>query len=147
MAAYLRALALALVVAALALPLTPTYAAPVVVEASQTVSAITNICTGESIVFSGTLRTVTIVEDGLGEGRIILSGMKGTEADGTNYVLPYSQGSSIKISPGIVQTFQVNYLIIGLGGAPDTHLHELFHMTFDANGRLTTLNHDLTVTC
>jgi hypothetical protein len=123
------------------------FAAPATVESSQVFSQLTNICTGESITVSGTLRTVTIIDGSFGEGRITFSGMKGIGADGTKYVIPYAQGSTIEFEPGLVQTIEVNYLIIGIGQAADTHVHELLHLTFDANGRLVSLNHDLTVTC
>jgi hypothetical protein len=93
------------------------------------------------------LRTITRLKDGFGEGQILYTAMKGEGADGTIYVFTYSQGSTIQVSPGLVQTFEVNYALIGRGSAPDLHLHELFHVTFDPNGQMTILNHDLSVTC
>ena len=124
-----------------------TLAGRAVVESNQVVSVVTNICTGDGITVSGTVRTVTRTEAGFIEGQITFSGMTGVGADGTSYVLPYSQGSTIHIQPGLVQTIEVNYRLIGRGQAPDSHLHEIYHATFSATGALVSLTHEIHVTC
>ena len=76
-----------------------TVAAPAVVDSSDVVVIATNICSGEAITMTGSVHTVTRVDGAFIDGQLSYSGMRGVGADGTAYVFPFAQGSSIHRHP------------------------------------------------
>jgi len=129
--------------AILALGALPLARAEVVYNVSMPLDGvISNPCTGEDFVMSGSGRLImreTITANGSHYGMHFNSeGMRGVGlTSGRMYRVMDSWNESGYIGKGQVITSGETFQIIGRGGMADFVVHTLFHLTMDANGDMT----------
>jgi hypothetical protein len=111
-------------------------------------------CAGETITFNGSLHvllTFTINDHRIaGTSHFQPVRLLGTDSAGRTYhaVGITSDQFSASLQNGQFElTFRNNFFIIGTKGAPSYKVHEVFHATFDARGRLVRLVSHLRITC
>ena len=122
-------------------------AAPVLTSTSQVEVHPVNYCSAEQFVFRGTYHLVQRLDDPNEVIHVNISGATAVSANGTTYRLPYVDQLVVNVLPGVVSTQEVNYVIVGRGGAPNYRLHIEYHFVVNANGEITSLVDTVTITC
>jgi hypothetical protein len=111
-------------------------------------------CAGETITLNGSLHvllTFTINHARLvGTSHFQPVRLVGEDTAGRTYHavgITSDQFSASLLNGQFELTFRNNFFIIGTRGAPSYKVHEVFHATFDARGRLVRLVSHLRITC
>jgi hypothetical protein len=121
-------------------------------EDHQISGTITNPCNGENVTFSGVLHTEGhIVSQNPDSVHLQLhensSDVKGSGSFGNNYTVPIAVNQVLTLGPGVTATERVTENVISSGSAPNFLIHELIHVTVDANGNIRALVDTFSAEC
>lgn len=75
------------------------------------------------------------------------SGLTGTTPSGLVYNGTGNTQEHLNLTAGVTQTFVNNFRMIGRAGAPSLRIHQVFHITINANGDITALVDNVSATC
>ncbi len=134
---------LALVLGGLVLPAAALGSSPSTII-RQDVTGATVVCNGELLtVTSGTFQIVTQeTQAPSGAYHVIVEGnaqgVKAVASSGARYQLPGGFWIELNATPGATTDTETGVMnVVGQGGAPDYLMHDVVHVTIDANGNVT----------
>ncbi len=109
-----------------------------------------NPCNGTSVKLAGTLHSVShFVTSGLGfhVDEQLSAHLSGVGSDGTAYSSSAFERFGLNATKGGEISSPLSELIISHGKSPNFRLHEVVHLTINANGVLTAVVANFTATC